>query len=97
MGKLIMIFSALMLSACVSQPKADSEALRIVGDDHSCEIITRLTGSGAWGSNKEAAAEYAVNQAKTRAAAAGANAIYFEDIDSRFWGSTVFAEALHCS
>ena len=97
MGKLIMVFSLLMLSACVTQPKTGSESLRIVGDDHSCEVITHLTGAGAWGASKADAAEGAVNQVKNRATAAGANAIYFEDIDPRFWGSTVFAKALLCS
>jgi hypothetical protein len=96
-GKLVMVFAALMLSACVTQPKTGSETLRIVGDDHSCEVITHLTGSGAWGKSKADAAEGAVNQVKNNAVAAGANAIYFEDIDSRFWGSTVLAKALHCS
>ena len=97
MGKLFMVFAALMLSACVTQPKTGNESLRIVGDDHSCEVITHLTGSGAWGKSKSDAAEGAVNQLKNRAVAAGANAIYFEDIDARFWGSTVFAKALLCS
>ena len=92
-----MIFAALMLSACVTQPKTGSEKLRVVGEINNCEIITNLTGSGTWGRSKENAAEDAVKQVKNRAAAAGANAIYFEDIDSRFWGSTVFAKALHCS
>lgn len=96
-GKLVMIFAALMLSACVTQPKTGSESLRIVGDDHGCEVITNVTGSGAWGRSRADAAEGAVNQVKNRATAAGANAIYFEDIDPRFWGSTVFAKALHCS
>jgi len=95
--KLVLVFAALMLSACVTQPKTGSESLRIVGDDHSCEVIAKVTGSGAWGRNKEDAAEDAVNQVKNRAVAAGANAIYFEDIDSRVWGSTVLAKALHCS
>ena len=93
MEKFIMIFAALMLSACVSQPKTDSEKLRVVGEINNCEIITNLTGSGTWGRSKEDA----VKQVKYRAAATGANAIYFENIDSRFWGSTVFAKALHCS
>ena len=97
MGKLIMVFAALMLSACVTQPKTGSESLRIVGDSHSCEVITNVTGSGAWGSNKADAVESAVNQVKNRAADAGANAIYLEDIDPRFWGSTVLAKALYCS
>ena len=97
MGKLFMVFAALMLSACVTQPKTGSESLRIVVDDHSCEVITHLTGSGAWGKSKADADEGAVNQLKNRAVAVGANAIYFEDIDPRFWGSTVLAKALLCS
>jgi hypothetical protein len=96
-GKLVIAFAALMLSACATQSKTGSESLRIVGDDHGCEVITNVTGSGAWGRSKADAAEGAVNQVKNRATAAGANAIYFEDIDPRFWGSTVLAKALHCS
>jgi hypothetical protein len=96
-GKLLMIFAALMLSACVTQPKTSSESLRIVGDDHGCEVITKVTGSGAQGRSKADAAEAATNQVKNRAAAAGANAIYIEDIDPRFWGSTVLAKALLCT
>jgi hypothetical protein len=95
--KLVMVFAALMLSACVMQPKTGSESLRIVGDDHSCEVITNVTGSGAWGRSKADAAEGAVNQVQNRAAAAGANAIYFEDTHSKIWGSMVLAEALLCS
>ena len=97
MGKLLMVLAVLTLPACAMQPKMDSESLRIVSDDHGCEVIANLSGSGTWGSSTANAAEGAVNKVKSRAAAAGANAIYFEDIDSRFWGSTVLAKALHCS
>jgi uncharacterized protein YbjQ (UPF0145 family) len=96
-GKLIMVIAALLLSACVVQPKTGTESIRIVGDNHGCKVITNVTGEGAWGRNKSEAAEDAVNQVKNRAAAAGANAVYFEDVDSRFWGSMMLAEALYCS
>ena len=97
MNKLLLIFPAMVLSACVVQPKADSETLRIVGDNHNCEVIANVFGEGAWGTSKSRANEGAVNQVKNRAAAAGANAIHFEDIHSKIWGSMVLAEALHCS
>lgn len=97
MGKLMMLVAAVLLSACMVQPKSGTETIQIVGENHDCEVITNVTGEGAWGRSKAAAAEDAVNQAKNRAAAAGANAVHFEELDSRFWGSMVLAEALYCS
>jgi uncharacterized protein YbjQ (UPF0145 family) len=97
MGKLMMLVAAVVLSACMVQPKTGTETIRIVGENHGCEVITNVTGEGAWGRSKTKAAEDAVNQVKNRAAAAGANAVHFEELDSRFWGSMVLDEALYCS
>ena len=92
-----MVTAALLLSACVVQPKTGTETIRIVGENHGCQLITNVTGEGAWGRNRTEAAQDAVNQVKNRAAAAGANAVYFEEVDARFWGSMILAEALYCS
>ena len=96
-GKLIMLVAAVLLSACMVQPKTGTETIRVVGENHGCEVITNVTGEGAWGRNKAEATEDAVNQVKNRAVAAGANAVHFEELDSRFWGSMVLAEALYCT
>lgn len=85
------------LSACVVQPKQGSETLLVVGENHDCEVIANVYGEGPKSKNKARADEGAVNQVKNRAAAAGANAIHFEDTHSEIWGSMVLAEALRCS
>jgi len=96
LNRLLVVIPVLALSACAAQPKEGSDSIRVVGDNHECEIIASVYGEGAWGSNKARADEGAVIQVKNRAAAAGANAIYFEDTHSKVWGSMVLAKALHC-
>ena len=97
MKKFLVFIPLLALSACVAQPKKGSETLRIVGDNHDCELIAHVAGDGGWGTGKTRADEGAIIQAKNRASAAGANAIYFEDTHSKIWGSMVLADALLCS
>lgn len=96
LNKLLVVILVLSLSACVAQPKEGSESLRVVGDNHECEVIASVYGEGAWGNSKTRADEGALIQVRNRAAAAGANAIYFEDTHSKVWGSMVLAKALHC-
>jgi argininosuccinate synthase len=86
--KLLVIIPILALSACVVQPKEGTETLRVVGDNHECEVIAVVVGEGA--------NEGAINQVRNRAVAAGANAIYFADTHSKIWGSMVVADALKC-
>ena len=97
MKKLLVVIPVIALSACVVQPKEGSETLRVVSDNHDCEVITTVVGDGSWGAKKARADEEALKQARNRAAAAGANAIYFEDTHSEIWGTMVVADALHCS
>lgn len=97
MIRCLLAIPILALSACVAQPKTEAKTLRVVSDDHDCELIAHVVGDRTWGTNKAHADEAAVIQAKNRAAAAGANAIYFEDTHSKIWGSMVLADALLCS
>lgn len=98
MNKLLVLIPLAALSACVVQPKEGSETLRVVGDNHQCEVIAAVYGEGANGTKeKSRAREGATNQARNRAADAGANAIYFEETRSKVWGSMVLAKALRCS
>ena len=97
MNRLLLVIPTLALSACVAQPKMEAKTLHVVSDDHDCELIAHIVGDRAWGTSKAHADEAAVIQAKNRAAAAGANAIYFEDTHSKIWGSMVLADALLCS
>jgi hypothetical protein len=95
--RLLAVIPIVALSACVVQPKEGSETLRVVGENHHCEVIANVYGEGPKGKNKTRADEGAVNQVKNRAVAAGANAIHFEDTYSEIWGSMVLAEALYCN
>ena len=98
MIKLLVFIPLAALSACAVQPKEGSEALRVVGSNHECEVIASVYGEGARGTKEKSRAhEGAINQARNRAADAGANAIYFEDTRSKVWGSMVVAKALRCS
>jgi len=96
-NKLLIVIPLVALSACVAQPKKDSETLLVVDDNHNCELIAHVVGDRTLGTSKTRADEVAVTQAKNRASAAGANAIYFEDTHSKIWGSMVLADALLCS
>ena len=97
MKKLLVVIPVMALSACVVQPKSGSETLRVVSDNHDCEVIATVVGDGARGAKKARAEEGALNQVRNRAVAAGANAIYFEDTHSKIWGSMVVADALLCN
>jgi len=94
--KLLVVLPVMALSACVVQPKEGSETLRVVSGNHDCEVIATVVGEGAWGVDKSRADEGALNQVRNRAAATGANAIYFEDTHSKIWGSMLVADALLC-
>ena len=97
MKKLLVVIPLVALSACVAQPKKGGETLLVVDDNHNCELIAHVVGDRTLGTSKTRADEVAVTQAKNRARAAGANAIYFEDTHSKIWGSMVLADALLCS
>lgn len=96
MNKLLIVIPLMALSACVAQPKKGSETLLVVDDNHNCELIAHVVGDRTLGTSKTRADEVAVTQAKNRASAAGANAIYFEETRSKIWGSMVLADALLC-
>ena len=96
MNKLLVVIPLMALSACVAQPQKGSETLLVVGDNHDCELIAHVVGDRTLGTSKTRADEIAVTQAKNRASAAGANAIYFEETRSKIWGSMVLADALLC-
>lgn len=89
---------AISVTSCVVQPTAESKSIRLVDkqSDYNCKFITTVTGSGDFGISAAQNAEGAMNEARNKAAKAGANAIRVVDIGYNRHQSAVVAEALEC-
>jgi Domain of unknown function (DUF4156) len=92
------LLAVLLVQACTTPITSQGNTVRIVENstEHDCSFLSTVTGFDTLGANAGRESENAMNEARNRAAQAGANAIRILHMQTTFQGTTVTAEALRC-
>lgn len=96
--KYFVVLPLVVLTACSTGLTRGGVAVRLATDKEreKCDFIAVVAGSMSMGVTSADNAESAVNEARNKAAAVGANAIRLINQVTNSSGTTVTAEALKC-
>lgn len=97
-NRLLLLGIALLLNACSTPLSPAGHAVRIIDDksEYECTFLGVVSAFDTMGATAGHEADNAMNEARNKAAALGANAIKIIHMQTTFQGTTVTAEALHC-
>lgn len=97
MNRWVIVGVAVLAVGCAAtELTAAGEAVRIVEERGECEFVETVTESGNMGASPSVDAESAMNKARNRAAALGANAVRFINVYADQGVTTAVGEALRC-
>lgn len=93
------IVALVSLTACSTVLTTSGNSVRVIDDKSKsdCRFIGTVSAFDTLGGNTGQESENAMNEARNKAAARGANAIKVIHMQTTFQGTTVTAEALWCA
>ena len=98
MIRTIVVANILLLSACATALTSEGTGIRVVDDKsaNSCKFIGTVSGFDTFSPTVGHESENAMNEARNKAAALGANGIKIVHMQTTIQGTSVTAEALPC-